>query len=84
MTHELLTNMPTKMPIYLDYQATTPVDPRVMKAMVPWFDEHFGNSGSIQHQQAKRRKRQSRPPAATLPPLLNADPREIIFTSGRH
>ncbi len=82
LTHELLTNMPTKMPIYLDYQATTPVDPRVMKAMVPWFDEHFGNSGSIQHQQGQEAEAAVETARGHVAALLNADPREIIFTSG--
>lgn len=38
-----------RLPIYLDYSATTPVDPRVMDKMVPWLDEHFGNPASGSH-----------------------------------
>ena len=74
--------MPTSTPIYLDYQATTPVDPRVMAAMVPWFDEHFGNSGSIQHQQGQEAEAAIEKARAQVAGLLKADPREIIFTSG--
>ncbi len=74
--------MTTELPIYLDFQATTPVDSRVMDAMVPWFDVHFGNSGSIQHQHGQEAEAAVEHARGQVAALLNADPREIVFTSG--
>ncbi len=68
--------------IYLDYQATTPTDPRVVEAMLPYLFERFGNPHSTQHsigQQAAKAVEKAR---ATIAALLGAEPREIIFTSG--
>ncbi len=66
--------------IFLDYASTTPVDPRVMGAMMPYFNQSYGNSSSIHHygQQAERALDASRQVVAEL---LGAQPREIIFTS---
>jgi len=69
-------------PIYLDYGATTPVDPRVVDAMVPWLREHFGNPASRSHAwgwEAEAIVEKSREEVAGL---INADPREIVWTSG--
>src|SRR6476469_4927317 len=69
-------------PIYLDYGATTPVDPRVVDAMIPWLREHFGNPASRSHawgweaEEAVEKARQH------VADLIGADPREIIWTSG--
>lgn len=70
------------MPIYLDYAATTPVDPRVLDAMLPFFTTHFGNAASSHHAfgaQALEAVEEARKQVATV---LAADPREIIWTSG--
>ncbi len=69
-------------PIYLDYGATTPVDPRVVDAMIPWLREHFGNPASRSHAwgwEAEAIVEKSRDQVASL---INADPREIVWTSG--
>ncbi|TXH52704.1 MAG: IscS subfamily cysteine desulfurase [Cellvibrionales bacterium] len=69
-------------PIYLDYGATTPCDPRVVDAMVPWLREHFGNAASRSHAwgwEAEKVIEESRGHVAAL---INADPREIVWTSG--
>ncbi len=69
-------------PIYLDYGATTPVDSRVVDAMIPWLREHFGNPASRSHAwgwEAEAIVEKSREQVAAL---INADPREIVWTSG--
>jgi cysteine desulfurase len=69
-------------PIYLDYGATTPVDPRVVDAMIPWLREHFGNPASRSHAwgwEAEAAVERAREQVAAL---INADPREIVWTSG--
>jgi cysteine desulfurase len=69
-------------PIYLDYAATTPVDERVVEAMIPWLREHFGNPASRSHAwgwEAEAAVEKAREQVAAL---INADPREIIWTSG--
>ncbi len=75
-------DMTPHFPIYLDYGATTPVDPRVVDAMVPWLREHFGNPASRSHAwgwEAEAIVEKSREEVAAL---INADPREIVWTSG--
>ncbi|MFA5663350.1 IscS subfamily cysteine desulfurase [Castellaniella sp.] len=69
-------------PIYLDHAATTPVDRRVVDAMVPWLADDFGNPASTSHAwgwQAQDAVEQARAQVASL---IHADPREIVFTSG--
>jgi len=69
-------------PIYMDYGATTPCDPRVVDAMIPWLREHFGNPASRSHAwgwEAEEAVEKSRGQVASL---INADPREIVWTSG--
>ncbi|MFV9473725.1 IscS subfamily cysteine desulfurase [Advenella sp. RU8] len=71
-----------KRPIYLDYSATTPVDPVVVEKMVPWLYEHFGNPASRSHAfgwEAEEAVENARKQVAEL---VNADSREIIWTSG--
>jgi cysteine desulfurase len=75
-------DMTPHFPIYLDYGATTPVDPRVVDAMVPWLREHFGNPASRSHAwgwEAEAAVEKAREQVASL---INADPREIVWTSG--
>ena len=72
----------TTRPIYLDYSATTPVDPRVVEKMVPWLYDNFGNPASRSHAfgwEAEDAVENARQEVAQL---VNADPREIIWTSG--
>jgi selenocysteine lyase/cysteine desulfurase len=68
-------------PIYLDYNATTPIDPKVVEAMKPYLDEHFGNPSSahwygVQTRAAVEKARRQ------VAVLLGCEPEEVVFTSG--
>lgn len=71
-----------RLPIYMDYHATTPVDRRVLEAMLPYFSEKFGNPHSVSHTfgwEAEEAVERGREQVARL---IGADPKEIVFTSG--
>ena len=69
-------------PIYLDYGATTPVDPRVVDAMIPWLREHFGNPASRSHAWGWEAEEAVEKARVQVAELIGADPREIVWTSG--
>lgn len=69
-------------PIYLDYQSTTPCDPRVVETMLPYFTEEFGNPHSRSHAYGWRAEEAVEAARSQVAALIHADPREVIFTSG--
>jgi cysteine desulfurase len=69
-------------PIYLDYSATTPVDPRVAAKMIPYLTEHFGNPASRSHAYGWKTEEAVEEARTHVAALLGADPREIVWTSG--
>ncbi|AOK55570.1 cysteine desulfurase [Burkholderia stagnalis] len=72
----------TKRPIYMDYSATTPVDPRVVDKMVPFLHEQFGNPASRSHSYGWETEQAVEEARAHVAALIGADPREIVWTSG--
>ncbi len=69
-------------PIYLDYSATNPCDPRVVDAMIPWLREHFGNPASRSHAWGWEAEAAVEKAREQVAELIGADPREIVWTSG--
>ncbi|TSE26643.1 IscS subfamily cysteine desulfurase [Tepidimonas aquatica] len=69
-------------PLYMDYSATTPVDPRVVEKMIPWLHEHFGNPASRSHAWGWEAEKAVEHAREQVADLIGADPREIIWTSG--
>ena len=68
--------------IYLDYQATTPVDPKILEKMIPYFTENFGNPHSNNHQFGRSANSAVENARENVANLINAEPSEIVFTSG--
>jgi cysteine desulfurase len=73
---------PPRSPVYLDYHATTPVDPRVLDAMLPYFTERFGNPNSRQHAWGWEAEKAVDAARAQIAALINASASEIVFTGG--
>ena len=69
-------------PVYMDYAATNPVDPRVVDAMIPWLREHFGNPASRSHAWGWEAEEAVEKARLNVAELIGADPREIVWTSG--
>src|SRR5215471_13883697 len=71
-----------KLPIYLDYSATTPVDPRVAEKMIPYLTEHFGNPASRSHAFGWTTEAAVEEAREQVAALVNCDPKELVWTSG--
>src|SRR5258707_8096412 len=71
-----------KRPIYLDYSATTPVDPRVAARMIPYLTEHFGNPASRSHAFGWESEKAVEEAREEVARLVNCDPKELVWTSG--
>ena len=78
----IMDTLANALPIYLDNQSTTRLDPRVLEAMLPYLTEHFGNPHSTSHAYGHIAAAAVEQARAEIAALINADPREIVFTSG--
>lgn len=74
--------MTRRRPVYLDHQATTPLDPRVLEAMLPWLTEAFGNAASRQHAYGWAAESAVAAAREEIAAALGAEPREVVFSSG--
>src|SRR5215218_3681411 len=72
----------SRRPVYMDFHATTPVDPRVLEAMLPYFTEHFGNPASRQHTYGWDAQKAVDAARGQVASLIGASAQEIVFTSG--
>src|SRR5689334_17900317 len=70
------------MPVYLDNNATTPLDPRVRELMLRYFDEEYGNAGSRTHEYGLRARQAVETARASVASVVAAQPSEVVFTSG--
>ena len=77
-----MTSMPT--PLYLDHHATTPCDPRVVEAMLPYFSQHFGNPSGRGHSWGMMANSAVTVAREQLAGAIGAQPRELVFTSGKN
>ena len=79
-----MTNAPPRpnRPVYLDNQATTRCDPRVVEVMLPWFSEHYGNPHSLEHVMGAKAEAAVEDARAQVAALVGADAKELVFTSG--
>src|SRR6202008_3284708 len=71
-----------RLPVYVDYSATTPVDPRVAEKMIPYLPEFFGNAASRSHAFGWKAEEAVEEARGHVAALINADPKEIVWTSG--
>jgi cysteine desulfurase len=79
---ESLSSFPLDAPIYLDHHATTPCDPRVVDAMLPYFTTEFGNPSSLTHQYGRRASNAIEDARIVIARFLRIEPNEIVFTAG--